>query len=86
MQMLNGLQTGVTKWLWRMDTQFVIYHRHAHHQLNIKHFNVVRTKLVLLIKVGLTFVQRNLGGLGKQLLIIARRFRQAVKQAFQQGV
>jgi hypothetical protein len=83
---LMGLQIGVTKWLWSTDTTFVIYHRHAHHQLNIKHFNAVRIKLVRLIKAGLTFAQRKLGVLGKQLRTTARRFHRAVIQAFQQGV
>jgi hypothetical protein len=81
-----GLQIGVTKWLWSTDTPFVIYHRHAHHQLNTKHFNVARIKLVRLIKAGLTSVQRKLGVLGKQLRTTARRFHRRVRQVFQQGV
>jgi len=85
-RVLMDLRTGVINWLNFTATPFVIYHRHAHHQLNFKHFNVVRIKLVLSIKVGLTSVRRKLGVHGKQLRTTARRFHRAVRQAFQQGV
>jgi hypothetical protein len=63
-----------------------IYILLAQTKLNIKRLVVNLIIQVQLIKVGLIHVAHKAGDLGQQLLITARRIRQHVKQAFQQGV